>query len=135
MKQEKSCGAIILRKDTEELQVLLLKHNAGHWAFAKGHVEANETEEQTALREIKEETNLDVKLDTKFRTTVTYSPMEDVEKEVVYFLAYKTEGNETPQLEEISQMKWLNLDEAKNTVTYERDKEILQKVEKYLKQQ
>ncbi len=135
MKQEKSCGAIILRKDTEELQVLLLKHNAGHWAFAKGHVEANETEEQTALREIKEETSLDVKLDTKFRTTVTYSPMEDVEKEVVYFLAYKTEGNETPQLEEISQMKWLNLDEAKNTVTYERDKEILQKVEKYLKQQ
>ena len=135
MKQEKSCGAIILRKDTEELQVLLLKHNAGHWAFAKGHVEANETEEQTALREITEETSLDVKLDTKFRTTVTYSPMEDVEKEVVYFLAYKTEGNETPQLEEISQMKWLNLDEAKNTVTYERDKEILQKVEKYLKQQ
>ncbi len=135
MKQEKSCGAIILRKNTEELQVLLLKHNAGHWAFAKGHVEANETEEQTALREIKEETSLDVKLDTKFRTTVTYSPMEDVEKEVVYFLAYKTEGNETPQLEEISQMKWLNLDEAKNTVTYERDKEILQKVEKYLKQQ
>ena len=111
------------------------RHNAGHWAFAKGHVEANETEEQTALREIKEETSLDVKLDTKFRTTVTYSPMEDVEKEVVYFLAYKTEGNETPQLEEISQMKWLNLDEAKNTVTYERDKEILQKVEKYLKQQ
>ena len=134
MKQEKSCGAIILRKDTEELQVLLLKHNAGHWAFAKGHVEENETEEQTALREIKEETSLNVKLDTKFRTTVKYSPMEDVEKEVVYFLAYKIEGSETPQLEEISEIQWLNLEEAMNTVTYERDKEILQKVEKYIKE-
>lgn len=134
MKKEKSCGAIILNEQSKELKVLLLKHNAGHWAFAKGHVEGNETEEQTALREIKEETSLDVTLDTNFRTTVRYSPMEDVEKEVVYFLAYKTEGNETPQLEEISQMKWLNLEEAMNTVTYERDKEILQKVEKYLEE-
>lgn len=134
LKQEKSCGAIILKEQDKELQVLLVKHNAGHWAFAKGHVEGNETEEQTALREIKEETSLNVKLDTNFRTTVTYSPMEDVEKEVVYFLAYKTEGNETPQLEEISQIQWLNLEEAKNTVTYEKDKEILQKVEKYLEE-
>ncbi len=134
MRQEKSCGAIILKEENKEQKVLLLKHNAGHWAFAKGHVEENETEEQTALREIKEETNLDVKLDTNFRTTVKYSPMEDVEKEVVYFLAYKKEGNETPQLEEISQIQWLNIEEAKNTVTYERDKEILQKVEKYIKE-
>lgn len=134
MKQEKSCGAIILKEQDEELKVLLVKHNAGHWAFAKGHVEANETEEQTALREIKEETNLDVKLDTNFRTTVKYSPMEDVEKEVVYFLAYRAQGNETPQLEEISQIQWLNLEEAKNIITYERDKEILQKVQKYLKE-
>lgn len=132
MKQEKSCGGIILNGKSENPQVLLLKHNKGHWAFAKGHVEGNETEEQTALREIKEETNLDVILDTKFRTTVRYSPMEDVEKEVVYFLAYKTGGNETPQLEEISQMQWLNLEEARYKVTYDRDKVILQKVRKYL---
>ena len=106
VRQEKSCGGIILKEENKELKVLLLKHNAGHWAFAKGHVEENETEEQTALREIKEETSLNVKLDTKFRTTVKYSPMEDVEKEVVYFLAYKIEGSETPQLEEISEIQW-----------------------------
>ena len=44
-------------------------------------------------------------------------------------MAYKIEGHETPQLEEISQIQWLNLEEAKKTVTYERDKEILKKVE------
>ena len=60
--------------------------------------------------------------------------MEDVEKEVVYFLAYKIEGSETTQLEEISEIQCLNLEEAMNTVTYERDKEILQKVEKYIKE-
>lgn len=132
MKQEKSCGAIILRKQNEKMETLLLKHNAGHWAFAKGHVEENETEEQTALREIKEETGLEVRLDTNFRTSVRYSPMEGVEKEVVYFLAYKIEGDETPQLEEISQIKWLSLDDAKENVTYEKDKEILLKVQEYL---
>lgn len=132
MEHEKSCGAIIIREQDKKTQVLLVKHNAGHWAFAKGHVEGNETEEQTALREIKEETSLDVELDTNFRTSVRYSPMENVEKEVVYFLAYKKSGEETPQLEEISQMKWLNLEDATKQVTYERDEEILQKVREYL---
>lgn len=133
MKQEKSCGGIILRKQNGIIETLLVKHNKGHWAFAKGHVEGNETEEETALREIKEETGLNVKLDTKFRTTVRYSPSEGVEKEVVYFIAYKTVGNETPQLEEISQLEWLNLEEAKEQVTYDRDREILLKVQEYLK--
>lgn len=132
MKQEKSCGAIILKEDNKELKVLLLKHSAGHWAFAKGHVEKDETEIETALREIKEETNLEVKLDTNFRTTTQYSPKEGVIKEVVYFLAYKIEGEEKPQLEEISQMKWVNLNEAIESVTYDRDKEILKQVKKYL---
>ena len=58
MKQEKSCGAIILRKQNKTIETLLVKHTKGHWAFAKGHVEENETEEETALREIKEETGL-----------------------------------------------------------------------------
>ena len=55
------------------------------------------------------------------------------EKEVEYFIAYKTDGNETPQLEEIEQLEWLNLEEAKEQVTYDRDREILLKVQEYLK--
>ena len=132
MKKEKSCGAIILRENNKEIETLLLKHNAGHWAFAKGHVEGNETEEETARREIKEETNLEVDIDTNFRTSVVYSPMEGVEKEVVYFLAYKKAGEEKPQLEEISKIKWENLNNAINQVTFENDKEIIRKVQQYL---
>ena len=132
MKKEKSCGAIILRENNKEIETLLLKHNAGHWAFAKGHVEGNETEEETARREIKEETNLEVDIDTNFRTSVVYSPMEGVEEEVVYFLAYKKDGEEKPQLEEISKIKWENLNNAINQVTFENDKEIIRKVQQYL---
>ena len=61
MLHEKSCGAIVYRKYHGNLEILLIKHvNSGHWSFPKGHVEAGETEVETALREIKEETGIDV---------------------------------------------------------------------------
>ena len=84
MKHEKSCGCIVMNDKNE---VLLVLHNAGHWDLPKGHVELGETEVQTAKREVKEETNIDIEIDERFRYTTEYSPKEDVMKEVVYFLA------------------------------------------------
>ena len=68
MMHEKSCGAIVYRKYHGNTEILLIKHiNSGHWSFPKGHVEEGETEEETAKREIMEETGIDVNLDTTFR--------------------------------------------------------------------
>lgn len=126
MKTEKSCGAVVLRKDQGRLQVLLIKHiNGGHWAFPKGHVERGETEEQTALREIKEETGLTVMLDTNYRKTVTYSPKKDVVKDVVYFVAVAKDGQRTAQKSEISRIRWTDADRAADFVSFENDKVIL----------
>ena len=59
MKREKSCGVLVLRQQEDELYVVLLRHRfGGHWSFPKGHVEAGESERQTALREVREETGL-----------------------------------------------------------------------------
>ena len=67
MLHEKSCGAIVYRKYHGNTEILLIKHiNSGHWSFPKGHVEGDETEEETAKREIMEETGIDVNLDTTF---------------------------------------------------------------------
>ena len=61
MRHEKSCGGLIYREHDGETQLLLLKHRCGgHWSFPKGHMEAGETEMETALREIREETGLRV---------------------------------------------------------------------------
>ena len=126
MKTEKSCGAVVLRKNQGRLQVLLIKHiNGGHWAFPKGHVERGETEEQTALREIKEETGITVMLDTNYRKTVTYSPKKDVVKDVVYFVALAKDGQRTAQKSEISRIRWTDADRAADFVSFENDKVIL----------
>ena len=126
MKTEKSCGAVVLRKNQGRLQVLLIKHiNGGHWAFPKGHVERGETEEQTALREIKEETGLTVMLDTNYRKTVTYSPQKDVVKDVVYFVAVAKDGQRMAQESEISRIRWTDADRAADFVSFENDKVIL----------
>lgn len=133
MKQEKSCGAICWRPGKTGREYLLLRHaNGGHWAFAKGHVEGNETEEQTALREIAEETGLAARLDTGFRRTTAYSPAPDVWKEVVYFVADITAGHQQRQLEEVEEIAWLPLDQALTALTYEADRQLLAAADSYL---
>ena len=132
MEQEKSCGAIVINKNNI---IFLVHHNAGHWDFPKGHIENGETEEQTAIREVKEETNIDIIINNKYRYTTSYSPKENVMKEVVYFLAQNIDEDKKPQLEEVSEVKWFTLEEAMNTITYENSKEILNKLKKDIEEE
>ena len=137
-KLEKSCGAIIYYKKENKFYFLVQKHqNGGHWAFAKGHTENNESEIQTALREIKEETQLtNIKLNTDFRVTTTYKPKKGVLKKVVYFMGKIniTQLRQVKkQISEISEIKWLPYSRAVKLITYKDDKNILEKAFNYLK--
>ncbi|MBQ8515256.1 MAG: NUDIX domain-containing protein [Ruminococcus sp.] len=128
MYHEKSCGAIVYRKFHGNTEILLIKHiNSGHWSFPKGHVEGNETEIETALREIKEETSLDVLIDPTFRETVSYFPKRDTQKTVVYFIAKAKNYDFAPQAEEISEIRWVDIGYAANILSYENDKNIVSK--------
>ena len=124
MKYEKSCGAVIFDND----KILVIKQVKGHWGFPKGHVEEGETEVQTAIREIKEETNLDVKIDESKRFVERYSPEEGIEKDVVFFVAKKVGGEIKVQEEEVTETKWVAPIEAMEILTYESSKRILEKV-------
>lgn len=135
MIHEKSCGAIVYRKSHGNIEILLIKHiNSGHWSFPKGHMEGSETEVETALREIKEETNLDVIIDPTFRETVSYSPKKDTQKVVVYFLAKAKNFEFTPQAEEIAEIRWVDIGHALSVLTYENDKTIVNKAKSAIKE-
>lgn len=127
MKHEKSCGGLIYREHEGEIQILLLKHRCGgHWSFPKGHMESGETEMETALREIREETGLKVFLRESFRESVEYSPKPNVKKQVVYFTGFTL--NETtlhPQEEEVSELQWMEIHSAYEAVTFRNDKNLI----------
>lgn len=128
MQNEKSCGAIVYRKYHGNTEILLIKHvNSGHWSFPKGHVEKGETEVETALREIKEETGIDVIIDPTFRETVSYYPKKDTQKVVVYFIGKAKNYDYVPQEEEISEIKWVEIGRAGSVLTYENDRSIVNK--------
>ena len=133
MIKEKSCGAVVYTAVDGEIKYLLVQMMGGHYSFPKGHVESGESEEQTALREIKEETDLDVSLDTAFRQSVVYSPYVGCEKVVVYFVAYAKSRETVCQQTEIRRALWLSYDDAIEHVTFDNDKRILNEANEYLK--
>jgi bis(5'-nucleosidyl)-tetraphosphatase len=124
MKYEKSCGAIVV----DDGKVLLVKHNAGHWDFPKGHVEEGETEIETAIREVKEETNIDIKIEKENKYISEYSPKENVMKTVIYFIGEKVGGEDKPQIEEVSDVEWVDVNKAVERITHQRSKEIMMQV-------
>lgn len=131
IKYEKSCGAVIFCQFADGEKVLLVKHRVGHWDFPKGHVKRNETEIETALREVNEESGLTVTLDQNFRKTINYSPKGGVSKDVVYFIGTcnpQEAKNLRPQQSEIAVTQFVPLEEAENMITFVSGKEIFKKV-------
>lgn len=133
MIHEKSCGAVVFFDDGCK-HLYLVEHMAkGHTSICKGHVENNETEHETAVREIREETNLTVTFADGFRETTEYSPYPGCMKEVVFFLAKAESMNVRVQPEEVESVSWLTLDKALEALTYESDREVLRRADAFLK--
>ena len=132
MKHEKSCGAVVYRMENGEIYILVEHMVQGHCSIPKGHVEGSETEAETALREIREETALRVELDTGFRHVITYSPGPGVEKDVVFFAARALNGEIEPQLCELHSARFLPPDEAIEALTFESDRETVRQAAEYI---
>ena len=134
MRMEKSCGAVIFREKDYKKQVLLIRHvNGEHWAFPKGHVEANETEEQTARREILEEVGLQVSFipDVRFQDEV-FLTKKNISKEIVYFLAEYSQQEFHYQKEELMTASLVDYDTAMSLLQFDSLKRILTSVNNLL---
>ena len=128
MKYEKSCGAVIFEGD----KILVIQQVKGHWGFPKGHVEEGETEEETAIREVKEEVNVDVEIEKGPRYQLDYIIKgKESHKTVVYFIAKYKSGKIKRQVEEVIDAKWVSIRKAKELISFENIRDILDRAAEY----
>lgn len=133
MEKEKSCGAVLFREEGGQRLYLVLHSTLGHWTLCKGHVEGGETEHETAVREICEETGLKVSFLDGFRHVITYSPRPDCTKDVVFFLARAGAGPITCQPEEVAEAAFLPFRDALDRLTHPSDRNTLEAAEGFLR--
>jgi bis(5'-nucleosidyl)-tetraphosphatase len=135
MIHEKSCGAVVFHRD-ETVSYLLLQYAAGHWDFVKGNVEPNESEMDTVLRELKEETGIvATKTLEGFRERIQYfyrRQGETIQKEVVFYLIQSETQKVELSFEHVGYI-WLDYQHALEKVTFKNAKDVLQKAHAFLK--
>ena len=136
IRKEFSFGVIPLQNTEKGTFVLLIFHKGGkHWSFPKGHKEPGETDLETASRELKEETGLDIERylseDPYMESYTFYSFHEKILKTVSYYPAF-VKGDLKLQPEEILDARWLPIEEAVNQLTFKEAKVICQKVAELL---
>jgi bis(5'-nucleosidyl)-tetraphosphatase len=136
MLHEKSCGAVVFFKNVQ-VKYLLLQYEAGHWDFVKGNVEPNESEAETALRELKEETSIAAtQLIEDFRERIQYfyrRQGETIQKEVVFYLIQADTEQVELSFEHVG-YAWLDYPDALEKLTFKNAKDVLQKAHAFLQE-
>lgn len=132
---EVTAGAIVYRHGANGIEYLLLQStNKGNfWGFPKGHVEGDESLLETAQREIREETTLTPHIDTSFHVYTEYDLPNGNHKQMTLYMAEVTDKPTIKrQKEEIKDYEWLPYDAARERLTYDNLKQLLDEADEHL---
>ena len=131
---EKSCGFVVYKESSGVREYLLVSALNGKYGFPKGHVERGETEYETAVRELKEETNLEVRFVDGFRRQIEYRlpQKRDTMKRCVYFLGEYIEGEIICQEEEVLDAVFVDFDQAMQIIPFTNARAVLQEADEYI---
>jgi len=140
MDEEHSAGAVVFYNDAKsgEFEFLILNYEEGHWDFPKGHIEAGEKPLDAMLREVKEETGLDVEPVYGFSEKIEYTFKAAYDggrlkhKTVDFFLASAKTKRVTLSHEHMA-FKWLPYSQVSRLVTYENSRKVLRAAYSFLK--
>ena len=130
-KQEKSCGAVVY--NPKKHSFLIIKMLNGNWGFPKGHTEDQETDIQTAIREVTEETGINIEILDGFKKSIKYIPFPEVLKEVIFFIGITEEEKITIDKDEIEDYMWCSYEEALKMITYKPQRDVMESSLKYIK--
>ena len=133
--EERSAGAVVYRTTEVGRRVFVLLLNAGRWDFPKGNREEGETEVQTVVREVGEETGLKrITIVAGFRKVIEYFYRRDkqnIHKQVVYLLA-RTDDGDVKISHEHQGFGWFTYSEALMRASYDNSKKLLADAEGFL---
>ena len=138
MKFEFSAGGVVYKKDGENIFVLVSQHSQHHgWVFPKGLIGDNiegEGKEETAVREVKEESGADGKIIHPLTPITYWYQMDSIKrkKTVYYYLMEYIGGDITKHDHEMENVEWLAPDEVENRLTYDSEKQVWREAKSYL---
>ncbi|MCU0545158.1 MAG: NUDIX domain-containing protein [Oscillatoriaceae cyanobacterium Prado104] len=152
--KDEAFGIVPIFSNESEPLFLLIQHQAGHWAFPKGHANPGESPAETARREFEEETGISdfqmleepsftenysfVKQEKAIEPTGHYAVAgagEVIEKTVIYFLGFVNSMEVVMQEEEVQNFAWVSYEDAIKLITFEENRKMFQRVKEYLEQQ
>ncbi|MDX1674356.1 MAG: NUDIX hydrolase [Longimicrobiales bacterium] len=127
---ETSAGGVVYRRDAGAPLFLLIRDPYENWGLPKGHIEPGESVEETAVREVREETGIDGLELREPLGTIDWFFREgpDLIHKYCHFFLMETATEDTePQLDEgITECVWLPLEEALTTLTYDNARSVLE---------
>lgn len=134
MKTEKSCGFIVYKEEGNRRLYLIMQSINGDFGFPKGHMEQGESELETAIRELKEETGLSVQPVEGFQRQIEYHfpSRPDIRKQVVYFLGKCTADHIECQEAEVTDAFFVPMETALEMLTFQDTKMLLMAADELL---
>jgi len=127
-----SCGGIVIRTYDGQPELCLgmrrRERNGKSWTLPKGTPDADETIEQTALREVAEETGLEVRIVAPVGA-IDYFFTQDgerIHKTVHFFLMESTGGSLDAHDHEFEEVRWIPLEEARTLLTFPTERQIVE---------
>jgi 8-oxo-dGTP pyrophosphatase MutT (NUDIX family) len=129
--REVSAGGVVYRRESEDIEVVLASRRTRRgdlaWGLAKGGIEAGESREDAAVREVREETGLDATIEADLGDTKYIYVWEDVRirKRVHFFLMRHVGGDVDDRDDEMEEIRWFPLERALKRAAYRGEREVL----------
>lgn len=131
---KKSCGFVVYKKVQDTCCYLIIRANNGEYGFPKGHMENAESELETAVRELREETNLDVRVIPGFRWQLEYPfpNKPDVMKIAVFFIGECIGEDIICQEAEVAEAMFVSFKRAIELLSFEDTRQVLKEADAFI---
>jgi len=136
---EISAGGVVYRREADGIDILLAARRTRRgelaWGLAKGGIEPDESVEDAAVREVREETGIDADIEVSLGETRYFYVWEDVgvRKTVHFFLMRATGGDVSEHDDEMEDVRWFPLERAMKRAAYRGEREVLARAAEHLR--